>query len=167
MTSSTGDEVISEWLPYFAKLVFRDLVPVADPYHADELRKRDREIFESYGPSCRRPLPGEFTTQTMARLSVSSLVVVDFSAGRWQRADYRLQERLGRVSVHRCRGQCRPDRVAGSDRQNDAASYDASGLDVAELFARRNQTRNGHLGGLADRHLDLRVGEGHADSPDI
>src|SRR5439155_21093541 len=85
MTSSTGDEVISEWLPYFAKLVFRDLVPVADPYHADELRKRDREIFESYGPSCRRPLPGEFTTQTMARLSVSSLVVVDFSAGRWQR----------------------------------------------------------------------------------
>jgi hypothetical protein len=82
-----------EWMPYVPKLFYRDIAPVVDPYHADELRQRDIEISQSAGEIfCRRLIPGEFPSEYKALIDHDTYVTVDFTGGRWRRV---LAERDG------------------------------------------------------------------------
>ncbi len=85
MKTLSSHDAFKAWVPYAPRLLFRDLIPVADPHNATDLRARDLEIFEANGMFCRRPLPGEFAADATARLDSSSFIVVEFSGNRWER----------------------------------------------------------------------------------
>jgi hypothetical protein len=87
------------WLAYYPGLYYRDLVPV-DSHHTDALRERDLQLFVEHGPFCRRPIPHEFGTETMALLNPDSYVAVSFYGDKWRR-----QLAAQRVTVHKSRRQ--------------------------------------------------------------
>ena len=98
------------WMPYIPKLLYRDLAPVADPYHADDLRRRDLEIFVAHGTFCRRPIPNEFPRD--APLDDDTYVIVTFTGDVYRK---RLGERDG---VRRPATMIRPRRGATGRRRS-------------------------------------------------